>query len=133
MFALFGITFAVYGNNPLFKPYTNSLACIFWHKQDMPVETENFRAFIWAPLGGTIACCYIMLAFIAWYPFARKEKWARNAIVIAFGIWIILDSAASIYYKVYFQVYLINAFSLLQKALPVIFTWRDFNKANNLQ
>ena len=128
LFALFGIVFAIYGNNPLFLTYNHALAYLFWHQQNIPLEIEPFRAFIWAPLGGTIACCYILLAFIAWYPFRRKEKWARNAILIAFGIWIILDSAVCLYYGAYFQIYLINGFSLLQKALPIVFTWKDFKK-----
>ena len=128
MFALFGIVFALYGNNPLFMPYNDALASIFWQQQNIPASASSFRSFIWAPLGSTIACCYIMLAFIAYYPFKKKEVWARNAIIIAFGTWIIIDSAASIYYGAYFQVYLINAFSFLQKALPIIFTWNAFKK-----
>jgi len=126
LFALFGIVFAVYGNNPFFLPYNRALAHIFWGGQDIPRGVDKFRAFLWAPLGGTIACCYILVAFLAWYPFRKKEKWARNAIMVAFGTWILLDSGACIYYGAYFQVYLINAFSFLQKALPIIFTWKDF-------
>ncbi len=129
LFALFGIVFAVYGNNPLFQPYNDALARLFWHQAHLPVEAEQFRSFIFVPFGGTIACCYILVAFIAYYPFKRKEKWARNAIIVAFGTWIVLDSAACLYYGVYFQVYLINAFSFLQKALPLIFTWKDFEKS----
>ncbi len=128
LFALFGIVLALYGNNSFFMPYNKALAQIFWQHENIPAGAEPFRAFIWAPLGGTIACCYILLAFIVWYPFARKEVWARNAILIAFGTWIILDSAVCLYYGVYFQVYLINVFSFLQKALPLIFTWNDFKK-----
>lgn len=127
-FALFGIVFALYGNNPFFMPYNKALAHIFGFGENIPVEIEPFRAFIWAPLGGTIACCYILLAFIAWFPFQRKERWARNAIIVAFGVWVVLDSSVCLYYGVYFQVYIINAFSILVKALPIIFTWRDFKK-----
>ena len=129
LYALYGIIFALYGNNPFFTPYNNALAHIFWLKGNIPSGTEPFRAFIWGPLGGTIACCYILLAFIAWFPFRRKERWSRNAIILAFGVWIILDSAVCLYYGVYFQVYIINAFSLIQKALPIIFTWNEFNKS----
>lgn len=128
VFALFGVVFAIYGDNPLFAPYNQALASLFWHTRDFSPEVKPFRAFIWGPLGGTIACCYVLLAFIARYPFKRKETWARNAIMIAFGSWIILDSAVSIYYGANFQVYLINAFSFLQKALPIVFTWNDFKK-----
>lgn len=128
LFALFGIVFAIYGDNPLFAPYNHALASIFWHASDIPDEVKPFKAFIWGPLGGTIACCYILLAYITWYPFKRKETWARNAILVAFSTWIILDSTVCVYYGVYFQIYLINAFSFLQKALPLIFTWKDFSK-----
>lgn len=129
LFALFGIVFALYGNNPLFMPYNDALARIFWHQQSIPETAASFRAFIWAPLGATISCCYILLAFIAQYPFKRKEMWARNAIIVAFGTWILIDSLACLYYGAYFQVYIINAFSFLQKALPIIFTWKAFKKS----
>jgi hypothetical protein len=128
LFALFGLVFAVYGNNPLFMPYNRALARIFWNTNTIPVAAESFRAFIWAPLGGTIACCYTLCAFIAWYPFQRKERWARNAIMFAFGAWIIFDSAACLYYGVYIQIFIINVCSLLQKGLPIIFTWKAFKK-----
>ena len=126
LFATFGIVFAVYGNNPFFMPYNKALAHVFWSSENIPAETEPFRAFIWGPLGGTIACCYILLAFIAWFPFRRKERWARNAIMVAFGVWVLFDSALCLYYGVFFQIYIINAFSILVKALPIIFTWKEF-------
>jgi hypothetical protein len=130
IFAFFGIAFAVYGSNPLFLPYNNALARVFGFGDSIPVSIEPFRAFIWGPLGATIACCYILLAFIAWYPFQRKERWARNAIMLAFGVWVVLDSAVCLQYGVYFQIYLINGFSILVKALPIIFTWRNFTTEN---
>jgi len=86
LFAFFGFVFAAYGNNLFFLPYNNALSDIFGFGDTMPAEFEPFRAFIWGPLGGTIACCYILLAYIAWYPFQRKERWARNAIIVAFGV-----------------------------------------------
>ena len=129
LFALFGILFAIDGDNMFFKPYNEALAHIFWQQADIPESIKSFRAFIWAPLGGTIACCYLLLAAIAYYPFKRKEKRARNSILIAFGTWILIDSFVCFCYGVYFQIYLINAFSFLQKALPLLFTWKYFKKA----
>jgi len=75
---------------------------------------------------GTIACCYILLAFIAWFPFRKKERWARNSIMVAFGIWLILDSALCLRYGVYFQILFINIVSIIIKSLPIIFTWKEF-------
>jgi hypothetical protein len=126
LFAMFGIAFAIYGSNALFLPYNNALAQAFGFGKSMPSFIEPFRVFICSPLGGTIACCYILLAIIALYPFQRKERWARNAIIVAFGVWVVLDSAICICYGVYFQIYLISGFSVLTKALPIIFTWKNF-------
>jgi hypothetical protein len=124
--ALFGIVFAIYGNNPFFMLYNKALAQIFWASENIPPDIDPFRAFVSGPMGGTVACSYILLAYIAWFPFRRKERWARNAIIAAFGVWTLLDSVICIYYDVYFQVYIINAISILQKALPIIFTWKEF-------
>ncbi len=126
LFALAGVYFAIYGRGPLLVQYNKALAEIFWKAEEIPASVQPFRAFIWAPLGGTVACCYLLLAWIAYYPFRRMEKWSWRAIAIAFGVWIIIDSAACVHYGVLFQVYLINAFSFLVKALPLIFTYRDF-------
>jgi hypothetical protein len=89
LFAMFGIILTVYGNNPLFRPYNNALAQIFGFGESMPASMEPFRAFVWGPIGATITRAYILLAFIAWYPFQRKERWARTAILVAFHVFII--------------------------------------------
>jgi hypothetical protein len=127
-FAIAGISFGVFGNSFFFVPYNKMLADVFWHSSSFPIEADRFRSFIYAPLGGTIACCYILLAFIARYPFKNKETWARNAIIIGFSLWVIIDSTACMYFGVYPQIYLINAFSITIKALPIICTWKYFQK-----
>ena len=126
LFALFGVVFAFFGDNPLFHPYTELLARSFFDSDEFPQKAEVFREFVYGPVGGCITCCYILLAYIAWYPFQRREKWAWWAIAFAFGAWVILDSQAAIRHGVYAQVYIINVFSILIKALPLAFTWRHF-------
>jgi len=133
LFALCGIGFALWGNNFLFLPYNQMIAKVFWHRNQFPPETEQFRAFIYGPLGGTIACCYILLAFIARYPFKEKQTWARNAILTGFSVWVVIDSSICVYYGVYPQIYLVNAFSIIIKALPIIFTWKDFMSSDNFK
>lgn len=127
VFAIAGIAFAFFGDNFLFQPYNTMLAKLFWHSSKFPTEADQFRTFIYAPLGATIACCYILLAFIARYAFKNKQRWARNAIMIAFSVWVLIDSSVCIYFRVYPQVYLINLFSITIKALPIIFTWKHFS------
>jgi len=126
-FAVVGIAGALFGNNVIFQPYHTMLAKLFWHSSTFPPEAEKLRIFIYGPFGATMACCYILLAFIAHYPFKNKEPWARNAIITSFFIWGLIDSGVCLYYEVYLQVYLLNAFSIIIKALPIIFTWKHFS------
>lgn len=127
LFALFGIVLAFFGNNPLFEPYHQMLAQIFFREDSIPPATRKLYTFIMGPMGATIASSYLLLAYIARYPFRRKEKWARNAIVVAFGVWFIADSAVAIFYGVYPHTLLLHLLiSVPQKALPLVFTWKDF-------
>ncbi|RYU95718.1 hypothetical protein [Emticicia agri] len=126
LIALMGILFASKTDLPFFKYYDHAIARIFWQTNVIPANVKDFRQFVAGPLGGSIACCYLLLAYMAWYPFQRKEKWARNAIIVAFTVWCIIDSYICFMFEVYFQIYVINALSVLQKALPIIFTWKAF-------
>lgn len=127
LFALFGVVLALFGNNPLFKPYHRMLAMIFFDKEALPETTQELYTFIMGPMGATIAGFYLLLAYIARYPFKRKERWARSAIIAAFTSWFILDAIVSFYYGVLFQVLVLHLLvSVPQKALPLIFTWKEF-------
>jgi hypothetical protein len=120
------ILFAFNVDLPLFPHYDQAIAKIFWQANEIPAEVKDFRQFVAGPLGGTIACCYLLLAYVVWYPFQLKEKWARNAIAVSFTVWCLIDSFICLKFQVYFQIYLINTLSVLQKALPLIFTWKEF-------
>jgi hypothetical protein len=129
LFALFGLVLAFYGNNPLFEPYHRMLASIFFQQESLPENTRLLYTFVMGPMGATIAVTYILLAYLAQYPFRRREKWARNAIVVGFSVWFITDAIVSINYGVYFQALVLHLLiSLPQKALPLIFTWKAFVK-----
>jgi len=128
LFAFWGILLAVDGYNILLSAYNVGLCESLWGQKSFPLIAEPFHRFILGPLGGTIAACYILLAYIAAYPFKNREPWARNAVILAFATWAIIDSAIAIYNHVYFHVYVVNIFSIVIKALPLIFTWRAFEK-----
>jgi hypothetical protein len=128
LFAFAGILFACCGHSFLFQPYEKMLASTIWNDNQLPKDAALLSGFIYGPFGGTIACCYILLAFIAKYPFKEKQVWARNSIIVAFGVWVVLDSMACFYFEVYPQIYIINAFSIITKAFPIIFTWKEFSR-----
>lgn len=128
-FAAFGVVLAFFGYNPLFEPYHRMLATIFFGMDSLPGNTHRLYTFIMGPMGANIAGFYLLLVFIARYPFKRKERWARNAIIVAFGAWFIIDAIVSFYYGVLFQVLVLHLLvSIPQKALPLIFTWKAFEK-----
>jgi hypothetical protein len=74
---------------------------------------------------GTIACCYILLAFIAYYPFKEKKKMGAKCNHDSF--WYLGDYHSSVcfYFGIYAQIYIL---SILVKALPILFTWKEFKK-----
>ena len=128
-----GIALATSGVHGWFFQYDKMIAETLWQKSEFPIEADTFRAFIYIPFGGTMACCYILLAFIAWHPFKEKNMWARNAIITAFSVWVVIDSLGCLYFKIYPQIYVINAFSIIVKFLPLYFTWNDFEVAKRLK
>jgi hypothetical protein len=128
LFVFVGFSLAFLGNTILFNSYYSMLAETFWNTSQLPKDVVYFKNFISGPMGGTLVCSYMLLAFIAYYPFKEKRIWARNAIVVSFGVWFLIDSSICFIFKVYPQIYLINAFSIIVKALPLIFTWNDFKK-----
>lgn len=131
LYALAGVIFAFFGSSFLFSPYQQLMAETFWHQSEIPNDIQPFISFIYKPIGGTIACCYLLVAFIAQYSFKEKQTWARNAIIVAFGLWVIIDSIGCFQAKMYPQIYFINAFSIVTKALPIICTWKHFTGRNS--
>jgi hypothetical protein len=127
LFSAFGLVLALYGNNPLFRPYHEMLFNIFLGQDSLPEDMLRLYTFALGPIGATIAGFYLLLAYVARYPFKQKELWARNAIVVAFGTWFISDAIVSFYNGVYFQILVLHLLvSVPQKALPLIFTWKEF-------
>jgi hypothetical protein len=127
-FAIVSVFFAIDGDNPVFETYNRAMISYFWSKDNVPEELPAFLSFVRGPMGGTMTCCYIMLAYIAAFPFKNKERWARNAIIAGFGGWVLLDSAVCLYHGLFFQVFIINLFSVVVKALPLIYTRRAFKQ-----
>jgi hypothetical protein len=123
LFAAGSVALAII-NDEYISWYNQKLIAVFG-LQKATEESTRLISFLRGPMGGTMACCYILLSYIAAFPFQNKETWARDAIVVGFGFWMLLDTAACLYYSMYLQV-VVNVISLLVKALPLVFTWKYF-------
>ncbi|NJK84655.1 MAG: hypothetical protein HC906_00375 [Bacteroidales bacterium] len=112
----------------MYLKYIDILSEVLSNNENITAESKIYLDFIRGPFMATFVTSYLLLAFIAYFPFRKKEEWARNAIVTAFGVWFILDTFYCMYYKIYFQAFVLNGLSFIQKAVPLYFTWNDFRK-----
>jgi hypothetical protein len=116
----------------VYEPYARHVIKSLQLQNETPDTLMRAMLFIRGPFGSTMICCYLLLAWIASHAFKRKDVWARNAIAGAFGVWFIIDSVFCLYYGIWFQLYIINLLSFLQKALPLGFTWKYFKSTEFL-
>ena len=67
----------------------------------------------------------IMVFYLARYPFARREKWSHNCLLLGIAGWFVVDTLMSAYTKAYFNV-AFNALALIFLVLPLVMTIKDF-------
>ncbi len=125
-FAVVGIAVAFFNNSILFDLWNYYLKIWLGIEGELPAKLLKFKTFILAPLGGTIAGSYVLMAFIAKYPFRNREKWAWQAATFSLLTWFVIDSSLCFYHGAYFNIVLINLFTLVVQGLPLVFTKKYF-------
>ena len=78
-----------------------------------------------AVMGSVIASWGMLIAFIAYFPFKLREKWAWNGVAAAVVFWFIVDTSCSLFYDVSVNA-VFNSFTLMLFALPLLFTRKYF-------
>ncbi len=122
--AAFGAVMALISGTPLFDLFNQLIDPAFWGGRTSDPAARQFQQWIYGVWGATIAGWGIFVTFIARYPFSRKEKWAWECLGLGLGIWFVLDTTLSIFYKVYFNA-VFNTSLLILAGLPIVFTRRD--------
>ena len=120
-FCVFGIVVALFPNAPFLELWNDAVARTFYGGAE-PEEAAAFRAFVLGPLGGTIAGSYLLQAFIAAVPFARRERWAWWATLGGLALWFVVDSSLSLAHGATFNVLLINLVPLAIFVPPLVMT-----------
>lgn len=123
--AVFGIVMALTSGTPLFDVFNRQIDPAFWGADPLLENTKRFQQWIYGVWGATIAGWGVFVTFIARTPFAKKERWAWNCIVLGLLTWFVLDTALSFVYQVYFNV-AFNAGLLVLAILPMVFTRQEF-------
>ncbi len=122
----FGVLLAFFGQSPLFDvAFNNQINPVFWGTFSLSADIKTFQAWAYGILGATVAGWGIFLAFIVYYPFKRKEKWAWNCIAIGMPLWFVIDTGLSLTYHVYFNA-AFNTILLILIALPLVFSRAAF-------
>ncbi|MEO0558744.1 MAG: hypothetical protein AAF170_11245 [Bacteroidota bacterium] len=127
-FSAFGVVVAVFPNAFFLTMWTDAIASTF-HGGSEPEAAAHFRAFVMGPLGGTIAGSYLLQAFVAAIPFARREAWAWWASLSAMLLWFGVDSSLSLLHGAAFNVWMINLMPLLVFLPPLVATRRAFARS----
>lgn len=112
-FALLGVSVALAGDSPLFALYNRALAERFFGAASLPAAMRALKAFIYGPIGGTIAGKWTAVAAIVVFGFRRRERWALRAAVASLLLWCAVDSTVSAWQRAWFNIYLINLVPLV--------------------
>lgn len=123
---LFGVLLAFFSQLPLLDALLNQyFDPVFWPDNQISAGTLQYKAWVSAVLGAVISSWGLLIAFISWYPFRLREKWAWNTIAVAIIFWFVIDTGCSLYYDVTANA-VFNLFTLILFALPLLFTWKYF-------
>jgi hypothetical protein len=97
----------------------------FFGSSPTPEGAESLRRWLYAVEGSTLMAFGLLGMAVARTAFRRRERWARNALVLAVAAWYPLDTAASLAAGVWENAVLNTAIAVVL-LLPVAVTWRRF-------
>jgi hypothetical protein len=125
LISLFGVAMSFLNGTALFNQFNRQIDPVFWSTQNITEEANNFQRWAYGVWGATIAGWGVMLAYIANFPFRKRETWSWKCLVAGLTVWYLLDSGLSIYFKVYFNA-IFNTGLLILAAFPLVSTRKSF-------
>ena len=105
LITLFGVAMTFLNSTEFFDLFNRQIDPVFWGSQNITGEAKNFQRWVYGVWGATIAGWGVMLGFIAYSPFRKREAWSWKCPVAGLAVWYLLDSGISIYFKVYFNAF----------------------------
>ena len=95
-------------------------------RMNLPSDAVEFHGFIFRVLGAAMASQAVLQALLARYPFARRASWAWWVVLAGMLIWFPLDTALSLYWRVWPNA-VFNLFAFLAVVAPLAATRREFH------
>jgi hypothetical protein len=121
--SIFGLMMVLGINSEGFNAQFNPA---FWGTDTPGIQVRNYQQWIMGVLGSAWMSWGIFIVFIASVPFNRKEKWARNCLLLGIVSWYILDTIISLKANVGTNALLNTVFAAML-LIPICFTFNKFN------
>ncbi len=126
---IFGLALAFLNQSLFFEVLFNSnVDPVFWDTAFLPQAAREFQRWAYGVLGATVAGWGVCLAFLAHYPFRRKEVWAWNCMLAGILVWYLPDTILSMRSGVVFNA-VFNTLLLILVCLPLAVTRRTFSRS----
>ena len=123
---VFGILLAFFSQSQFMHVLLNQyIDPSFWPDNQISAGTMQYKKWVSGVLGAIVASWGILIAFIAYYPFNLRERWAWSSIAVAVMFWFFVDSGCSLYYNVPINA-VVNLFTLVLFVVPLFFTRKYF-------
>ncbi len=118
--AIMGFTLAFFNQSQFMALAVNDpIDRVFWAAESVPENAIQSQSWMTGVLGATVSGWGITIAFLATYPFKKREAWVWICLVISMIVWYIADTGLSAYYNVTFNV-ILNTVLLILVGLPLV-------------
>lgn len=124
VYVFFGLALSLLNGAPVFDVFHRQVDPVFWANGSILRDAIPFRSWIYSTAGATMTSWGVFLAFIAYFPLKRKEKWAWNCLLVANLTWYLIDAGMSLVYNVQFNV-VFSTVSVLLIFVPLFFLRKE--------
>lgn len=118
-----GVTMAVLGGTSAMGVLNDRIDPAFWGDASVTGPAADYRAWIFAVLGGTMAGWSVAMTLLIRHGIAQGLRWAWNAVALGLLVWFPLDTGYSLGHGVWINA-VGNTVILLAMAIPLAITRR---------
>lgn len=123
---IYGLGLAFFGQSNLFNILINDqLNEVFWNTTEPPREFIEFQQFNLGVLGSVVAGWGVLMTFIFYHAYDKKQKWVWNATIFGLIVWYLPDTIISILSLVYSNA-IMNTLLFLLFLIPLIINKKKF-------
>ena len=121
---LCGLAMVFLGGTALWAPIDNPTLAGFFGTA-APAEALSYHRFLFALNGAVTVGWGVLLAFVAWVPLARGERWAWWAIAVSATAWFLLDTGVALAFGAWAYV-VFNVAVIVALDIALLATAKDF-------